>query len=674
MNSLATLAAEAGLQEKWVDAAGEPQEVSGDTLRAVLAVLGLPAESETEICESREKLALLRQRGEERFITVTAGEPIALPGNISGPGALHLESGETRSAALDGEHLAPVDEPGYHRLVHSRGETIIAVAPPRCFGVGDIGAGQRLWGAAAQLPSLRGEGDMPFGDFALLRGACAALAEKGADLLAISPVHALFPSDASRYSPYGPSSRRFLNVLFADPSLVGAAFSPQGEAADLIDWESAIPVRIAELRKIFDELDEETRRRTGGIERLAPAEQHAHAVFEALDAHFRARGVCAVADWPEEFRDHQSPAVQAFARQHADEVAFHSWLQGLAERSLATAQQVARAAGMACGIITDLAVGVDPAGSDAWTSPGAYLDGLSVGAPPDLLGPEGQDWGLTTFNPLTLAAGEFKAFRDTLSAAMAGAGGVRIDHVLGLRRIWLVPRGRPSSEGCYIGFPQADMFRILALESWRHRAIVLGEDLGTVPEGLRDEMADGGLLGMRVLWFERDREGGFSDPAGWDRNAAAMTSTHDLPTLAGWWTGRDIDWTWQIGRKSRFACVEDERADRQKDRERLWARLVASGCADGPCPPPASPQPFVSAACAHVSASTCELALIPFEDLFGLVEQPNLPGTTDQHPNWRRRLPEAGLDQPSVQARRDAVARAREDTTRDQAAGERGTA
>lgn len=210
--------------------------------------------------------------------------------------------------------------------------------------------------------------------------------------------------------------------------------------------------------------------------------------------------------------------------------------------------------------------------------------------------------------------------------------------------------------------PLADCLRILALESWRHRAIVVGEDLGTVPEGLREDLSEAGVSGMRVLWFERDREGGYTDPALWDRAAAAMTSTHDLATLAGWWQGRDIEWTWAIGRKSRFASEAEEHEDRACERERLWLRLQQSGHAQGPCPPAWDADPFVTAACAHVAASACELALIPLEDLFGLAEQPNLPGTTDEHPNWRRRLPDtvaALLSRPEIPARIAAIAAGR---------------
>lgn len=633
MSGLETLAEEAGLQIDWVDAAGTPQRVSADTLRAVLAALGFPGETDKEIEKSRKNLAALRDEGARRFVTGVIGKPVQLPADWTGAAELVLENGEGRSVQLPGGTLEPISEPGYHRLSIDGEQMTLAVAPERCFGIADLGGRSRMWGAAVQLPSLRSSKDEPFGDFGTLRAAAEPLAAAGADALAISPVHALFPSDPGRFSPYGPSSRRFLNVLFADPSLAGHPIKHDGSQSELIDWEREIPRRMEALRAIYDDAELET----------APLPDEAcqhHALFDALDAHFRGKGIFGWQDWPEDYRSPNSEAVAAFANEHAGDVGFYAWLQHLAADSLDAAQQAARDAGMAIGLIGDLAVGTDPGGSDCWTDPEAYLRGLSVGAPPDLLGPEGQDWGLTTFNPLTLPLSGFAPFRETLAAAMENAGGVRIDHVLGLRRIWVVPQGRASAEGCYLTFPQTDLFRILALESWRRRAVVVGEDLGTVPEGLRGEMEDMGILGMRVLWFERDEDGAFTAPSGWDVRAAAMTSTHDLPTVAGWWSERDIDWTWRIGRKSRFDSENEERQDRADERERLWRALVASGKADGAAPPPAQTNAVVTAAAAHVASSGCDLALIPAEDILGLAEQPNLPGTLDEHPNWRRRLPQ----------------------------------
>ena len=214
--------------------------------------------------------------------------------------------------------------------------------------------------------------------------------------------------------------------------------------------------------------------------------------------------------------------------------------------------------------------------------------------------------------------------------------GLRIDHAFGLRRLWVVPDGGSAAEGAYLDMPFADLMRIIAIESHRAQAVVIGEDLGTMPDGFRAVMDARAMLGMRVLWFERDADGAFVRPDRWSRDAVAMTGTHDLPTIAGWWRGRDIDWTWRLGRSAEAADEAADRANRARDRSRLWTALGA----DGPEPAPEDPAAVIDAAIAHVARTPCALAIIPFEDLLGLVEQPNLPGTTDEHPNWRRRMPD----------------------------------
>ena len=330
--------------------------------------------------------------------------------------------------------------------------------------------------------------------------------------------------------------------------------------------------------------------------------------------------------------------MAAFAAAQAVEVDFHLFLQWLADRSLAHAQGAAKAAGMAIGLISDLAVGMDAGGSHAWSRPDDLLHGLGVGAPPDLFQPQGQDWGLAAFSPAALRRSGYDAFLSTLRAAMRHAGGVRIDHAMGLRRLWLTPHGASPTEGAYLQYPFEDMLRLIVLESSRAQAIVVGEDLGTVPAGFRETTTAAGMAGMRVLWFERDARNAFQPPQAWSADAMAMTSTHDLPTVAGWWRERDIDWMQQLARKSRHADTSQERAAREVDRQALWTACLEAGVAEGAQPPPSGEQAAVDAALGYVAASACELAIVPLEDVLGEIEQPNLPGTTDEHPNWRRRL------------------------------------
>jgi 4-alpha-glucanotransferase len=640
VSPLHALARDAGLLVDWQDAGGRKQRVPDGSLAAVLAALGLPAATPKQIEESRQRIREDQRQAALRLLTADVKEPVRLPGRT-----------------------APVtfDEPGYHQIETDNGGVTVAVAPPRAWTVADAAPGQRLWAPAVQIPALRDGRGEAFGDFAALARYARAAAGKGADAVAMSPVHALFPADASRYSPYGPSSRLFLNVLLADVSLPDRK-NGVSAGGGLIDWHAAIPEKLARLRALFERRDESTRRAVAAYAGERGAALVRHATFDALHAHFFEQAPGGWQGWPAAYHDVTSPAVAEFIAAQPAEIDFHVFLQWRAERSLQAAQAAAKDAGMAVGLIADMAVGLDAGGSEAWSRPGSLLEGLSVGAPPDPLGPDGQDWGITTFSPRALRRDGFESFIETLRAAVRHAGGIRIDHAMSLRRLWVIPHGAAPGDGAYLCYPETDLVRLLALESWRARAIVIGEDLGTVPAGFRESMRERGLLGMRVLWFERTQSGGFTAPARWPRAAAAMTSTHDLPTVAGWWQGRDIDWTWTIGRTSAYASEAEERAAREEDRKRLWRACRKAGTASGPKPAADDPAAAVDAAVAYVASAPAELAIVPTEELLALPEQPNLPGTIDEHPNWRRRFPAAAedmLDEPDISARIERVNEAR---------------
>lgn len=647
MSALHRLAREAGLQIDWEDASGRPQRVGERSLRQILAALGYDAGDEKAIARSLEKV-----REEARdcsFVSGDIGRPVALPRTLSHAtrAQLVLEDGSTREVLVgqdaEGPQIAGIEQPGYHCLRIADREIRLAIAPKRCFLPEDAASDRRLWGPAVQVPALLDGESRPYGDFGSLRDAASRFGADGADVLAISPAHALFPADPKRFSPYAPSSRLFLNVLLGDPSLVGQPLPPAPKG-DLIDWETAIPDRLALLRRAFANCDRDTKQAIAAYRDEGGIELQRHAIFDALHWHFFPTGASGWQDWPEEYHDPAGAAVTCFADEHAEEVEFFLFAQWLAEESLKKAQAAAASAGMAFGLIADLAVGMDAGGSHAWSRPGDLLAGLSVGAPPDLLGPEGQDWGITNFSPAALRRTGFEPFIATLRAALRHAGGIRIDHALGLNRLWVVPHGASSAEGAYLTYPVDDMLRILAIESDRARAIVIGEDLGTVPDGLRARLEERGVLGMRVLWFERDKSGGFLAPDQWDDQAVAMTGTHDLTTVAGWWQGRDIDWNRTLGRVPDDASEEQDRAQRQIERNKLWQAFTASGAADGELPDTRGGAAVAEAALAHVGSAPSTLAIVPIEDIAALVEQPNLPGTTDQHPNWRRRMPETTED------------------------------
>ena len=649
--SLHQLAEAAGLAPGWKDVHNQWHHVGDDTLRLALAALGLPAATDAEVADTLQQVR----------------SPTALPPLFTGEanGVLHLPvpGGAytiTRGGAAaiggtaedhGGAAIPLPAEPGYYTLSIRDVSVTVAVAPPRGWTVADA-VGGRPWGLAAQLYSLRRPGDGGLGDFGGLADFVRNAAAHGASAVAISPVHAQFAATPDRFSPYSPSSRTLLNVLHAKLDMPGYEAL---EADPFVDWPAATQARQAALDALFAQAEADPAL-WSVFQQFRAAEGdtlEGHARFEALHARFAPEGRWNWRDWPDGFADTNSPAVAAFARDNAREVTRHAFHQFIADRSLAAAQHAAKQAGMPIGLISDLAVGVDSGGSQCWARPDQMLLGLTVGAPPDLLNTRGQGWGLAAFSPRGLQLGGYGAFIAMLRAAMRHAGGVRIDHAMGLARLWVLPDGASPADGVYLHFPVDDMLRLIRLESHLNQAIVLGEDLGTLPDGFQRRISDAGMLGMRILWFERAMDEGFIAPSHWDRGAVSMTSTHDLATIAGWWSGQDTVWRTRLGYLDADG-VAREHGERHRDRQRLWSAMQASGAAHGDPPPPDQPAEAVNAAIRHVGGAACELTIIPLEDVLALPEQPNLPGTLHEHPNWRRRMPGDAatlLDDPAVAAR-----------------------
>ena len=564
------------------------------------------------------------------MLVVDAGDPIRLR-SAAQRAEITDEDGRTRRSEIVGECLGPLDQPGYYDLALDGEVMRLAVAPRRC--PLPQTEGRRPWGVSLQIPALRSDRPSAFGTFAELASAIPALAASGADAVAINPVHALFPGHGANFSPYSPSSRIFLNGAMADPALAGLPALPPSEGKELIDWRNGLPHRLAALRDVFDGLAPAQRERVR-LDSVAGGEAlQRHALFDALDCNFRPGGAHGWRDWPAAFRDPDSAEVARFAAQHEDEIDFHLFVQWLARQGLDAAQDAAIGAGMAIGLVADLAVGVDPSGSDAWSLGEAMLGGLTIGAPPDPLGPHGQNWSITGFSPEGLRRTDYQPWIAMLRSALSSSGGLRIDHAFGLARLWVIPEGGASSDGAYLTYPFEDLVRIATLEAHRAGAMLIAEDLGTAPSGFTRAVTDRAMLGMRVLWFERAEDDGFIGARDYEPLSAAMTGTHDTVTVAGWWSGRDLDWAEQLGRLP-------SGMDRAKAEEvRAWDRgLLWSTIGDGSArPEPEDTDPVVDAAIAHVARTPSALAVVPLEDLLGEREQPNLPGTIAEHPNWRRR-------------------------------------
>ncbi len=628
------IAARAGLLTQWVDAFGKPQRVAPETLRALLDAMHADDDEGNSV---------------PSLVAVDAASPsFSLPlRGTSSRARLHLEQGDRIDCTLvrRGDRLAldTALPPGYHTLEIGETRVVLAAAPAQCFSIADaVGDRKKRWGVAAQLYGLRRPGDLGIGDFTALALFAQSAARHGAAAVALSPVHAMFYADAKRFSPYSPSNRMFLNALFSDPRALGIESDDASNSA-LIDWPATAALHrtaseAAFARLVAGELpgagDFAEFRRTHGeaLER--------HALFEALDERGGRKPLV------------DSRDAQQFRDEHGERVAFHSFLQWRAAHDLGLAKS--RASAMPIGFIADLAVGVDPNGSECWTHPHDMLIGATIGAPPDVLNAIGQSWGLTTFSPAALRRHGFAAFLRILRAAMRFAGGVRLDHVMSLMRLWLVPDGATPADGAYLRYPFDDLLRLVALESWRHRCIVIGEDLGTVPEDCRTNLATAGILGLDVLPFMR-QGAGFIPPKRWRRNAVAMTSTHDLAPVAGWWVGRDLDW-----RRRLHLFGDRNEADERDERTRSKAQLASALSRNRSRVSTRSMnERVVDASIDYVAASASPLAIVPLEDLLGAVEAPNLPGTIDEHPNWRRRYraPAAKLlDTPRIAKRLRRIA------------------
>jgi len=667
------LASRVGVSTIWRDQTGSDRVVSIGTLRHILHSLGYPSESEGEVRNALSALdaGVNMQSAQSHFATARVGQPVALPVPAP-PGTtveVTYESGATRVVssldAFEGSlTLPPFDQPGYHSVHLPTGTYTVATAPERCISFLDLNDGRPGWGAAAQVYSLRTPNDSGAGDFGGVAALARAAGRLGADLLAISPVHALFGAEPRHYSPYSPSTRLFYNPVYADPYLTlpdglvreaaktaAAAEALAGvDAGPLIDWPSAHRAKLSLLAAVYKALLQSNDPMRAEYEYyLANASQtlRDHALFEALHAgHLkRSEPQWDWRHWADGFRRPDAPDSLAFAQAHKDEIDFQIFLQWLTGRSYGEAQRNAKEAGMKVGLVADLAIGMAPSGSHAWSRQSDVLHGLGIGAPPDYYSTEGQSWGVTTFSPRGLAASGYEPFIETLRACLRHAGGIRIDHIMGMSRLWLVPDGASAVDGAYVAFPSETMFRLAALESWRHRAIVIGEDLGTLPYGFQGYLEEQGVAGMRVLRFEKNGDF-YKLPQDWTPSAVAMTSTHDMIATAGWWRGLDID---------DGQGAEAARRARAWDRGLLWSALQAAEVvAGGERPADDDATPVVDAAFSFVAKTPCQLKVVPIEDLLASDIQPNTPGTTSEKPNWRHRFAapaERLLSEPGAEGR-----------------------
>ncbi len=564
---------------------------------------------------------------------------------------------------------------GLAKLISAVGDTTPPPSPtaarrPQCWLPPGLSAPPGRWALSAQLYSLRSLQSWGIGDFEDLRHLVDLAARAGADGVLLSPVHALSLNQPQRASPYAPSSRLLFNPLLIsvaqvagdDPPDAYRAFVEQTatrdalarlEAATLIDYPAVAALKLRGLQLLHEGFRDRhlghSHSADGKAFRQFQLEQgralRDYATFEALTEWFAQQHGRHLpwTEWPSAYRDPRSAKVVAFEQTHLLRIEFFAYLQWLAHQQWQRAAATAQAAGMELGLIADLALGTDLDSAEAWQWPGLIALDAELGAPPDAFAPRGQRWGAPPWRPGRLAEMNFAPFDALLHATMRDAGAIRMDHVMGLLRQFWIPRGAGPEQGTYVTYPIEALLERVADASRQHHCAVIGEDLGTVPGGFRERLAAARILGYRVVYFERDDDGGFIAPEQYPALAAAAVSTHDLPTIAGFRLGVDID-----ERRSRGLYNSVVQTDAAYHERRQTLAALASALA--PYGDAATARSFANALHRFLAASASRLAIVQIEDVLGLRTQANLPGLGDEAPNWRQRLP-IGLEALADDAR-----------------------
>lgn len=674
-----------GIIDEYVDQSGrETRYTSDETRRALLAAMRFDASSDAAAALALDQLrAEARQEhiAPARVVTSDDADRALLavrpPSTRTSDGRwelrIELESGETleSNGTWSGRRGFFVPIPGelplgYHRahLALRAGrrawhdEQTLIVAPPRCVTPDDVLGDDRVYGLTTNLYTLRSATNWGIGDFSDLGVLAEWGAENGADFVGLNPLHAILDRGTD-VSPYSPISRLFRNPIYVDVSKVpeldrAPALRERLSAPELgseiealrelpnVPYEQVMAVKgiaLDALYRVFaDEVRGSGNARDVEFTRYAAAHEPALSRFALWMAIGERQPSFDWRTWPATLRDQSSDAVQTAARELAPRVEFHRWLQYETDRQLAVCEGRARAGGMRIGLYPDLAIGVSPAGADAWMFPELVVHGASIGAPPDPYAAGGQNWGLPPLDPRALRRAGYKYFVECVRSAFDHAGALRVDHVMGLFRLFWIPDGQTGSSGAYVRYPSHDLLGILALESVRHGALVVGEDLGTVPRGVPEVLERWGVLSSKVLLFERDRRGQFKPARSYPSLALATANTHDLPTISGFWGERDIDLRDAVGLLSGDEEIARARGERNRERSALVERLAA----DGILPTPRAPLSLAElrgAVHAFLCSTPARLVGLALDDLAGEGDPVNVPGVgPDKHASWTRKM------------------------------------
>lgn len=690
-----------GIESNYVDAWGDAVEISGETKSSLLEAMGYDV-GNTEVLEKRLSDDIDKSwmtplnpvqvnRSHEAFIV-----PIRLPIELVNDEfefVLVTEDGKEKRMAFvpsDGELINSVEIDnaefqeyivefkdalplGYHQLtLFAEGEDKLAqmrwiVAPQRCYTPKDIEQGKKVWGLSVQLYCLRSERNWGVGDFTDLQFLLQQAGRQGAQFIGLNPVHALYPANPDGCSPYSPSSRRWLNFIYIDPTAIEGythasvqkiVESPEFKTTlnhvreiDYVDYGSVTRIKLQVLNAIFDaqydtlvgQKSLQNKAFTAFIEEGGESLDML-ATFDAIQEDLAKQGK---ASWgwpvfPKALNEFQNPAVAKFKKQHEKRVQFFMFLQWQASIQLESAHSAAEAAGMDIGIYRDLAVGVSEGSAEIWGNKDLYVVDASVGAPPDVLGPLGQNWGLPPMDPQVLYEQAYQPIIDLFSANMQSSGALRIDHVMALLRLWWVPKGEKADKGGYVYYPVNDLLAILALESHRHQSLVIGEDLGTVPDEIVTMLRENGVHSYRVFFFEQSEDGGFFSPSHYPVQSMSTLTTHDMPTLTGYWHCLDLELGSHLNlypnEEVLRGLYESRHDNKQQILDTLHGHRSVPEWTDRSAEQMGMHRELNHGMQYHMARGSSALLSLQLEDWLEMDKPVNIPGTSTEYPNWKRKL------------------------------------
>lgn len=695
-----------GIESNYIDAWDKPAVVSDESKAQLLSTMGYSVDDESLLSQELQDFITqnwmqplnpvqVNRKGED--IVVAIRLPIELV-NDDYQLSIKVEGGEEIRKSVvpsDGEliNVAHIDDVeiqeyildlgtdlplGYHEIelvaeggTKGAGDKIASmrqiVAPKSCYKQQNIADGEKVWGLSVQLYCVRSENNWGIGDFSDLSYIIKESGRQGAQFVGLNPIHALYSANPNACSPYGPSSRRWLNFIyldvtkldgFDDPSVQEIVNAPEFKAAlqhvrniDHVDYEAVTKLKLKVLKTVFDVQWAKYLSKNTKVNKVFKAfiaeggeSLDMLATYDAIMESLAEKGE---ASWgwpvfPEDLSEFHKPGVAKFKKANNKNVKFYMYLQWQAAQQLENAQETAHQSGMSIGIYRDLAVGVSEGSAEIWGNRDLYITEASVGAPPDVLGPLGQNWGLPPMDPETLYHQRYQPIIDLFNSNMQSAGALRIDHVMALLRLWWVPKGEDAKAGGYVYYPVDDLLGILALESYRHKSLVIGEDLGTVPDEIRIKLAENGVHSYRVFFFEQAKDGGFYSPHHYPEQSMSTLTTHDMPTLTGFWHCLDLELGKELGLYPSEDVLKELYASRHDNKQQilntLHGHFSIPDWMGRHVEQVGMRKELNHGMQYHMSKGSSALLSLQLEDWLEMDKPVNIPGTFKEYPNWKRKL------------------------------------